>query len=180
VWESNPPLRLERAVSCADRRTSQRPGVGRGTLESPSARLQSAAGPSQRPMHSVLHRKGLVSSPQGIERERARRRIGGWLRFLATQCITRTPGKHGRPQCKGCLRPTRLAALPSSCTFRDASPQKDVRAISRRCKEAASGTPGPRDVGLIHWRANHGLLDLQDTQLSDAPFDSERRNVFEA
>ena len=39
VWESNPPLRLERAVSLADRRTGQLPGVGRGALESPSAGL---------------------------------------------------------------------------------------------------------------------------------------------
>ena len=52
MWESNPPLRLERAVSSADRRTSHR--VGRGALESPSAGLQPAARPSQLPTHSAL------------------------------------------------------------------------------------------------------------------------------
>ena len=154
VWESNPPLRHERAVSLADRRTGQRPGVGRGALESPSAGLQPAARPSQLPTHSAVPTKrpgvfvtpglrlrtrdvrGRASRPQGIEPERARRRIGGSLRFLATQGVTRTPGEHGRPQCKGYLRPTRLGAdltaRPSSCTLTDASPQEDVRAISRR------------------------------------------------
>src|SRR5271157_3011874 len=153
VWESNPPLRLERAVSLADRRTGQRPGVGRGALESPSAGIQPAARPSQLPTHSAVPTKrpgvlvtpglrlrardvrGRASRPQGIEPERARRRIGGSLRFLATQGVTRTPGEHGRPQCKGYLRPTRLGAdltaRPSSCTLTDASPQEDVRAISR-------------------------------------------------
>src|SRR5512135_793354 len=101
VWESNPPLRHERAVSLADRRTSQRPGVGRGALESPSAGLQPAARPSQLPTHSAVPTKrpgvfvtpglrlrardvrGRASRPQGIEPERARRRIGGSLRFFA-------------------------------------------------------------------------------------------------
>src|SRR4051812_41374846 len=123
VWESNPPLRLERAVSSADRRTSHR--VGRGGLESPSAGLQPAAGPSQLPTRSAVPTKrpdvvvtpglrlhardvrGRASRPQGIERERARRLLGGSLRFLATQDVTRTPGEHGRPRCNGCLRPTR-------------------------------------------------------------------------
>src|SRR5271157_3923969 len=154
VWESNPPLRLERAVSSANRRTSQLLRVGRGALESPSAGLQPAARPSQLPTHSAVPKKrpgvfvtpglrlrardvrGRASRPQGIEPERARRRIGGSLRFLATQGVTRTPGEHGRPQCKGYLRPTRLGAdltaRPSSCTLTDASPQEDVRAISRR------------------------------------------------
>jgi hypothetical protein len=51
VWESNPPLRLERAVSWADRRTGRLLRVGRGALESPSAGLQPAAKPSQLPTH---------------------------------------------------------------------------------------------------------------------------------
>jgi hypothetical protein len=76
-----------------------------------------------------------VSRPQGIERERVRRRIGGSQRFLATQDVTRTPGEHGRPRCKGCLRPIRdgtsLAARPSSCTLTDAACREDVRATSR-------------------------------------------------
>ena len=119
VWESNPPLRLERAVSCADRRTSQRPGVGRGALESPSAGLQPAARPSQLPTHSAVPTKrpgvfvtpglrlhardvyGRASRPQRIEPERARRRIGGSLGFLATQDVRRTTGEHERPQCRG-------------------------------------------------------------------------------
>ncbi len=125
VWESNPPLRLERAVSLAGRRTSQLPRVGWGALESPSAGLQPAARPSQLPTHSAfpmkrpgvlvtpglrLHTRdvcGRASRPQGIESERARRRIGGSLRFLTTQGVTRTPGEHGRPQRNRCLRPTR-------------------------------------------------------------------------
>jgi hypothetical protein len=149
-----PQVRLERAVSLADRRMSQRPGVGRGALESPSAGLQPAARPSQLPTHSAIPTKkpgvfvtpgprlrargvrGRASRPQGIEPERARRRIGGSLRFLATEEVTRTRGKHGRPQCKWYLRPTRLGtnfmASPSSCRFTDASPREDVRAISRR------------------------------------------------
>jgi hypothetical protein len=116
VWESNPPLRLERAVSCANRRTSRLPRVGRGALESPSAGLQPAARPSQLPTHSAVLTKrpgvfvtpglrlrtsdvcGRVSRPQWIEPERARRRIGGSLRFLATQAVTWTLGEHGRPQ----------------------------------------------------------------------------------
>ena len=57
VWESNPPLRLERAVSLADRRTGQLQGVGRGALESPSAGLQAAAGPSQLPTRSAVPTK---------------------------------------------------------------------------------------------------------------------------
>ena len=57
VWESNPPLRHERAVSLAGRRTGQRPGVGRGALESPSAGLQPAARPSQLPTRSVVPTK---------------------------------------------------------------------------------------------------------------------------
>ena len=92
VWESNPPLRLERAVSLADRRTGQLLRVGRGALESPSAGLQPAARPSQLPTRSAattkrpgvfvtpglrLHTRdvcGRASRPQGIERERVRRR----------------------------------------------------------------------------------------------------------
>ena len=50
--ESNPPLQLEGLISLADRRTSHR--VGRGALESPSAGLQPAAGPSQLPAHSAV------------------------------------------------------------------------------------------------------------------------------
>jgi hypothetical protein len=111
VWESNPPLRLERAVSSADRRTSHR--VGRGALESPSAGLQPAAGPSQLPAHQTKRPgvfvtpglrlrtrdvRGRASRPQGIERERARRLTGGSLRFHTTQGMTRTPGEHGRPR----------------------------------------------------------------------------------
>ena len=125
MWESNPTLRLERAVSSADRRTSHR--VGRGALESPSAGLQPAAGPSQLPTHSAIPTKrpgvvvtpglrlrargvrGRASRPQGIERERARRLAGGSLRFQTTQGVTRTPGEHGRPRCNRCLRPTRRA-----------------------------------------------------------------------
>jgi len=42
--------------------------------------------------------RGRASRPQGIELKRARRRIGGSLRFLATQDETRTPGEHERPQ----------------------------------------------------------------------------------
>jgi hypothetical protein len=49
---------------------------------------------------------GRASRPQGIEPQRAHRRIGGSLRFLATQDGTRTPGEHGRPQCMGYLRLT--------------------------------------------------------------------------
>ena len=37
---------------------------------------------------------GRASRPQGIEPERARQRIDGSLRFLATQDGTRTPGDH--------------------------------------------------------------------------------------
>ena len=55
MWESNPPLRLERAVSLADRRASHR--VGRGALESPSAGLQPAAGPSQLPTRFAVPTK---------------------------------------------------------------------------------------------------------------------------
>src|SRR5947209_7453394 len=55
VWESNPPLRLEKGVSLADRRTSHR--VGRGALESPSAGLQPAAGPSQLPTRFAVPTK---------------------------------------------------------------------------------------------------------------------------
>jgi hypothetical protein len=116
VWESNPPLRLERAVSSADRRTGQLLRVGRGALESPSAGLQPAARPSQLPTHSAVPTKrpgvfvtpglrlrtrdvdGRASRPQGIERERARRLTGGSLRFFTTQGVTRTPGEHGRPR----------------------------------------------------------------------------------
>jgi hypothetical protein len=50
---------------------------------------------------------GRASRPQGIELERARRQIGGSLRFLTTQGVTRTPGEHERPQRNRCLRPTR-------------------------------------------------------------------------
>jgi hypothetical protein len=132
VWESNPPLRLERAVSSADRRTSHR--VGRGALESPSAGLQPAAGPSQLPSCFVVPTKrpgvfvtpglrlrardvrGPASRPQGIEPKRARRRIGGSLRFLATQDVTPTSNEHERPRCNGRLRPaghgTDLTARP--------------------------------------------------------------------
>src|SRR3954453_19716956 len=62
VWESNPPLRLERAVSSADRRTSQLSGVGRGALESPSAGLQPAARPSQLPARPTK-RPGCLTTP---------------------------------------------------------------------------------------------------------------------
>ena len=97
-------------------------------LESPSAGLQPAARPSQLPTRSAVPTKrpgvfvtpglrlrtrdvrGRASRPQGIEPERARRWIGGSLRFLATQGVTRTPGEHGQPRCKGYLRPTRLGA----------------------------------------------------------------------
>jgi len=34
---------------------------------------------------------------------------GGSLRFHTAQGVTRNPGEHGRPRCKGCLRPTRRA-----------------------------------------------------------------------
>ena len=146
----------------ADRRTSQHPGVGRGALESPSAGLQPAAKPSQLPTHCPiptkkpgvfvtpglrLHARGVrgrASRPQGIERERTRRRSGGSLRFLATQDVTRTSGKHERPRCKGCLGPTRLGAdltaRPSSCTLSDAAPSEDVRAIPRRLSGSLAGT----------------------------------------
>ena len=65
VWESNPPLRLERAVSSANRRTSQLLRVGRGALESPSAGLQPAARPSQLPTHSAVPKKrpGVLVTP---------------------------------------------------------------------------------------------------------------------
>ena len=65
VWESNPPLRLERAVSLADRRTGQLPRVGRGALESPSAGLQPAARPSQLPTRSAVptKRPGVFVTP---------------------------------------------------------------------------------------------------------------------
>ena len=126
MWESNPPLRLERAVSLVDRRTSHR--VGRGALESPSAGLQPAAGPSQLPAHSAIPTKrpgvlrhtgpetpredvrGRASRPQGIERARTRRLFGGSLRSVTTQDVTRTTGEHGRPRCKRCLGPNRLGA----------------------------------------------------------------------
>ena len=125
MWESNPPLRLERAVSSADRRTGQRqewaggrsnprlPGFNR-----PLDRLSYRpvlADPTKRPGVFVTPGprlrardvRGRASRPQGVERERARRLLGGSLRFLTTQDVTRTPGEHGRPRCDGCLRPTR-------------------------------------------------------------------------
>src|SRR5262249_38370124 len=72
VWESNPPPRLERAVSSTDRRTSHR--VGRGALESPSAGLQPAAGPSQLPAHQTK-RPGVFVTPG--PRLRARVSVAG-------------------------------------------------------------------------------------------------------
>jgi hypothetical protein len=67
VWESNPPLRLERAVSWADRRTSRSRGVGRGALESPSAGLQPAARPSQLPARSeVQEMSKAVATPRTV------------------------------------------------------------------------------------------------------------------
>lgn len=99
--------------------------VGREALESPSAGLQPAAAPSQLPTHSAIPRKrlgvfvtpglrlrardvrGRASRPQGIGPERARRRIGGSFRFLATQDVMLTSDEHERPRCNGCLRPTR-------------------------------------------------------------------------
>ncbi len=69
VWESNPPLRLERAVSLADRRTGRLLRVGRGALESPSAGLQPAARPSQLPTHSFR-------SPNKNEKARCLRHTG--------------------------------------------------------------------------------------------------------
>ena len=179
VWESNPPLRLERAVSLADRRTSHFSRSGPGRLESPSAGLQPAARPSQLPTRSAIptKRPGVFVTPglrlrtrdvrgralrlQGIEPERVRRRIGESLRFLATQDVARTPGKHGRPRCNWCLRPTRLGtnltARPSSCTLTDASPREDVRAISKRLSrllavvgevnQARAVGRGPRPAG---------------------------------
>jgi hypothetical protein len=53
--------------------------------------------------------RGRASRPQGIERERARRLTGGSLCFHTTRGVTRTLNEHGRPRCRGCLRPTRRA-----------------------------------------------------------------------
>ena len=89
---------------------------GRRTLESPSAGLQPAAGPFQRPTRSADETKrpgvvvtpglrlrardvrGQASRPQGIERERARRLFGGSLRFLTTESETWITSEHGRPR----------------------------------------------------------------------------------
>src|SRR4051812_6946736 len=81
VWESNPPLRLERAVSSTDRRTSQLSGVGRGALESPSAGLQPAAGPSQLLAHPTKRPGCLVTPGPGRTIELLRpgcQRRSGW------------------------------------------------------------------------------------------------------
>ena len=62
VWESNPSLRLERAVSCADRRTGRAVllcahtfhAVDWEALESSSPALQAGARPSQLPVRVVF------------------------------------------------------------------------------------------------------------------------------
>jgi hypothetical protein len=88
--------------------------------------------------------RGRASRPQGIEPERARRLLGGSLRLLGTQDVTRTRGEHGRPRCKGCRRPTRLGTdltarpVVSSYTSTDAAPREDVRAT-----RGDSGSPVP-------------------------------------
>ena len=80
-----------------------------GALERPLDRLSYRPVPwfqQKRPSVFVtpglrLHARdvlGQVSRSQGIEPERVRRRFGESLRFLASQDVTRTPGKHERPQ----------------------------------------------------------------------------------
>ena len=93
--------------------------------------------------HRTRDVRGRASRPQGIERERARRLTGGSLRFHTAQGVTRTPGEHGRPRCKECLRPTRrvtaLTARPVVLhPYRRGTPG-DVRAISRRFSDRLSG-----------------------------------------
>ena len=121
-WRSNP--RLRRFSPPLDR-LSYRP-----VLADPTKRPGVFVTPG--PRLRARDVRGRASRPQGVERERARRLLGGSLRFLTTQDVTRTPGEHGRPRCDGCLRPTRwtgLAARPWSCTPTDAAPREDVRAI---------------------------------------------------
>jgi hypothetical protein len=47
-----------------------------------------------------------------------------------------------------------------------------------RCQADAKGMPAPRDVGLVQWRLNAAPVN-SDRRVSDAPFDSEVRNVFD-
>ena len=132
----------ERAIEWAGGRSNPRlPGFNRPldrlsyrpvpAVPTKKARCVRHTGP-ETPREDV---RGRASSPQGIERERARRGIGELLRFFTTQDVTRTPREHVRPRCKGCLRPTRLgadlAARPvlTACIPTDAAPRADVRAI---------------------------------------------------
>jgi hypothetical protein len=80
VWESNPSLRLERAVSFADRRTGrfvfclrahQQRKAGREALESSIPDLQSGALPSKLPAQILL--PGRPLRPAGKPKEKARR-----------------------------------------------------------------------------------------------------------
>ncbi|NOS72423.1 MAG: exo-alpha-sialidase [Verrucomicrobia bacterium] len=46
-----------------------------------------------------------------------------------------------------------------------------------RCQDIVKGQPAPRDVGLIRWRLNSGIVNAE-RKLRDAAFDSELRNVY--
>ena len=83
--------------------------------------------------------RGRASRPQGIEREQARRLTGGSLRFHTTQDLTRTPGKHGRTRCKGCLRPTRRA---TEVTARPVVIHHYRRGTPRGCSRDSGGLLG--------------------------------------
>lgn len=47
-----------------------------------------------------------------------------------------------------------------------------------RCQDLVQGQPAPRDVGLVKWRLNARPVNAE-TQLRDAPFDSDLRNVYD-
>ena len=107
----------ERAIEWAGGRSNPRlPGFNR-PLDRLSYRpvlLSQQKGPSvlrhtgpETPREGV---RGRASRPQGIERARTRRLLGGSLRFVTTKDVTRTTGEHGRPRCERCLGPNRLGA----------------------------------------------------------------------
>ena len=157
VWESNPPLRLERAVSSADRRTGQRRGVGRVALESTSAALQAAATPSQLPAHPTK-RPGCLMTPgpgrtvevasagasqaQRMDGQRIRRLTGETTR---SRSLTGVTGPHGKHRDLGRLGASSRFGEAAHLGHRlalhatvDAGVAEDVRADSRLIPE------GPR------------------------------------